>query len=305
MVPALKRYMKELVARKVVEEENVMMVTKECSAILQNKVLTKKGDPGRFVISVKIGPMTYACSLCDLGSSVNLMPYSVAKRLGFTKFKPTKISLVFADRSTKLPIGVIEHLHVRIGDTLIPADFMVLELDEEPKDPLILGCAFLCTSRAIIDVEEGIVDLRLGDMVVRFEMNKLLKKPMIDGQTFIIHDGSEIAGEVTEEILAKDSLEVALTKAEGVHGFLSEDTEGFAKILDSSIREEKMVAYMILEGEKNLMGKDKAGAPAPTPGEPAPDDSISGSWSELKAPKLELKALPAGLRYAFLSPNST
>ncbi|KAL1206472.1 hypothetical protein V5N11_020835 [Cardamine amara subsp. amara] len=196
MIPSLKRYMKELVAGKVVEEENVMLVSKECSAILQSKVLTKKGDPGRFVISVKIGPCTFACSLCDLGSSVNLMPYSVAKRLGFTKFKPTKISLVFADRSTKLPMGVIEDLHVRIGDTLIPADFVVLELDEEPKDPLILGRAFLCTARAIIDVEEDIVDLRLGDMLVRFEMNKLLKKPMIDGQTFVIHDGSDVSEDV-------------------------------------------------------------------------------------------------------------
>ncbi|KAL1208804.1 hypothetical protein V5N11_010484 [Cardamine amara subsp. amara] len=97
--------------------------------------------------------MTFACSLCDLGSSVNLMPYSVAKCLGFTKFKPTKISLVFADRSTKLPVRIIEDLHVRIGDTLIPVDFVVLELDEEPKEPLILGRAFLCTTRAIIDVE--------------------------------------------------------------------------------------------------------------------------------------------------------
>ncbi|KAL1200797.1 hypothetical protein V5N11_009463 [Cardamine amara subsp. amara] len=140
MIPSLKWYMKELVAGKVVEEEIVMIVSKECSAILQSKVLTKKGDPGRFVISVKIGP-------CDLGSSVNLMPYSVAKRLGFTKFKPTKSSLVFADRSTKLPVGVIEDLHIRIGDTLIPGDFVVLELDEEPKDPLILGRAFLCRRR--------------------------------------------------------------------------------------------------------------------------------------------------------------
>ncbi|KAL1208875.1 hypothetical protein V5N11_010552 [Cardamine amara subsp. amara] len=199
--------------------------------------------------------MTFACSLCDLGSRVNLMPYSVAKRLGFTKFKPTKISLVFADRSTKLPVGIIEDLHVRIGDTLVPADFVVLELDKDPKDPLILGRAFLCTARAIIDVQEGIVDLRLGDMVVRFEMNKLIKKPMIDGQTFVIHDGSEIAGEVTEEILAKYPLEVALTKAEGVHGFLIEDTEGLAKMLDSSLRVEKMVAYMSLEGEKIRWGK--------------------------------------------------
>ncbi|KAL1213171.1 hypothetical protein V5N11_026431 [Cardamine amara subsp. amara] len=184
------------------------------------------------------------------------MPYSVAKRLGFTKFKPTKISLVFADRSTKLPVGVIEDLHVRIGDTLIPADFVVLELDEEPKDPLILGRAFLCRARAIIDVKEGIVDLRLGDMLVRLEMNKLLKKPMIDGQTFVIHDGSDVSEDVVEEILANDPLEVALTKSEG------EDTHGFAKFLDSNIRvEEKDEFLSLVEGTKI----DDKGAPQRAP----------------------------------------
>ncbi|CAA7020499.1 unnamed protein product [Microthlaspi erraticum] len=135
MIPALKKYMKELISGKVAEDENVMLVSEECSAVLQNKVIKKRSDPGRFVLSVQIGHMTFACSLCDLGSSVNLMPYSVAKRLGYTKFKPTKVSLVFADRSTKFPVGILEDLHVQIGNTLIPADFVVLELDEEPKDP--------------------------------------------------------------------------------------------------------------------------------------------------------------------------
>ncbi|XP_024016199.1 uncharacterized protein LOC112089681 [Eutrema salsugineum] len=213
MIPALKRYMKEFVSGKAVEEESVMMVSKECSAVLQNKVLKKRSDPGRFVLSVRIGNVLFARSLCDLGSSVNLMPYSVAKRLGYTRFKPTKISLVFADRSTKFPVGILEDLHVQIGDTLIPADFVVLEVDEEPKDPLILGRSFLCTAGAIIDVKGGVIDLQLGDMVVRFEMNKLLKKPMLDGQKFVIDDGSSIAEEVAEEILAIDPLEVALTKA--------------------------------------------------------------------------------------------
>ena len=32
---------------------------------------------------------------------------------------------------------------------------------------------------------------------------------------------------------------------------------------------------------------------------------IDGDWSELKAPKVELKPLPKGLRYAFLGTNST
>ncbi|XP_024007909.1 uncharacterized protein LOC112083919 [Eutrema salsugineum] len=170
--------MKGLVSGKVVEEESVMMVSKECSAVLQNKVLKKRSDPGRFVLSVRIG--------------------NVFQAIGLHQIQADKISLVFADRSTKYPVGVLEDLHVQLGDTLIPADFVVLELDEEPKDPLILGRSFLCTAGAIIDMKGGVIDIQLGDMVVRFEMNKLLKKPMLDGQTYVIDDGSDIAEEVAE-----------------------------------------------------------------------------------------------------------
>ena len=53
------------------------------------------------------------------------MPYSVAKCMGLTNFKPTRILLVFTDRSVKLPVGVLEDLQVQIGNTTIPADFVV------------------------------------------------------------------------------------------------------------------------------------------------------------------------------------
>lgn len=99
---------------------------------------------------------------------LNLMPYSVAKRLGYTKFKPTRISFVFAERLAKLPFVVLEDLHVQISNAMIPADFVVLELDEEHKDPLILGRPFLCTAGAIIDVRNGRIDLHLGDIVMKF-----------------------------------------------------------------------------------------------------------------------------------------
>ncbi|KAL1193254.1 hypothetical protein V5N11_017087 [Cardamine amara subsp. amara] len=72
---------------------------------------------------------------------------------GYTKFKQTKISLVFADRSLNLPVGILEDLHVRIGNALISADFGVLELAEEPNDPFILGRPFRCTGGALIDVQ--------------------------------------------------------------------------------------------------------------------------------------------------------
>ncbi|CAA7032395.1 unnamed protein product [Microthlaspi erraticum] len=186
MIPALKKYMKELISGKVAEEENVMLVSEECSAVLQT-------------------------------------------------------------RSTKFPVGILEDLHVQIGNTLIPADFVVLELDEEPKDPLILGRNFLCTAGAIIDVKGGIIDLHLGDIVMRFEMNKLLKKPMLDGQTYVIEDGSNLVDEVSEEMLLDDPLEVALTKAEGEYDFLNEEADGFGKMMDASGKMERLVAFMSLE----------------------------------------------------------
>ncbi|CAA7036940.1 unnamed protein product [Microthlaspi erraticum] len=241
MIPALKKYMKELISGKVAEDENVMLVSEECSAVLQNKVIKKRSDPGRFVLSVQIG---HDLRMLSLRSWLEREPDAVfcGQAIGIHKFKPTKI-----------------------GNTLIPADFVVLELDEEPKDPLILGRNFLCTAGAIIDVKGGIIDLHLGDIVMRFEMNKLLKKPMLDGQTYVIEDGSNLVDEVSEEMLLDDPLEVALTKA---------------------------------EGEK--IDRSRARSIECTSGE-----SVNSPWSESSAPKLELKTLPAGLRYAFLGPNST
>ncbi|CAA7051688.1 unnamed protein product [Microthlaspi erraticum] len=200
MIPALKKYMKELISGKVAEDENVMLVSEECSAVLQNKVIKKRSDPGRFVLSVQIGH--------DL------------RMLSLRSWLEREPDAIFCGQA----IGIHE-----IGNTLIPADFVVLELDEEPKDPLILGRNFLCTAGAIIDVKGGIIDLHLGDIVMRFEMNKLLKKPMLDGQTYVIEDGSNLVDEVSEEMLLDDPLEVALTKAEGEYDFLNEEADGFGK----------------------------------------------------------------------------
>ena len=58
---------------------------------------------------------------------------------------------------------MLEDLSVTIGSVEIPTDFVVLEIDEEPKDPLILGRPFLSTAGALIDVRKGKIDLNLGE----------------------------------------------------------------------------------------------------------------------------------------------
>ncbi|KAF8096347.1 hypothetical protein N665_0311s0001 [Sinapis alba] len=221
------------------------------------------------------------------------MPYTVAKRLGFTNFKPTKIHLVFADRSVRHPVEVVLDIDVVIGNYKIPADFVVLELDQEPKDPLILGLPVLATTGAIIDMNICKIDLHLGDIIMKFEVDKILKRPTLDGHTFSIDHASEDDGdeEMTEELLRDDPLEIALTLAESKHGYLNEDTTGFAKVLNFGVQMAHMVAFLSLDEGKS-----------PTP--KAIADHLN-PWSELRAPKVELKTLKTELRYAFLGPNST
>ena len=67
------------------------------------------------------------------------MPKSVAERLCMTNYSSTRITLLFAERSKRVPEGILEDVPMKVGKCLIPADFVVLEYDEEPRDPLILG----------------------------------------------------------------------------------------------------------------------------------------------------------------------
>ncbi|CAA7021317.1 unnamed protein product [Microthlaspi erraticum] len=230
IIPSLRKYMKAILTSNVSLEEGAMMITKECSAILQNRMPEKLNDPGSFVLSCKIGSTHFHRALCDLGSSVNLMPYSVAKLLGITDFKPTKISLVFADRSVRRPVGVIMDVPIMVGDCYIPADFVVLELEHQPKDPLILGRPFLATAGAIIDVKNGKIDLHLGDIVMNFEVNKSMEKPTVDGQAFWIGELAETREEVLDELLLIDPLELALTKAENEYGYMEREAQVLSQV---------------------------------------------------------------------------
>ncbi|RVW53762.1 Retrovirus-related Pol polyprotein from transposon 297 [Vitis vinifera] len=83
-------------------------LTEQVSAIIQCKSPVKYKDPGCPTISVSIGGTCVEKALLDLGASVNLLPYYVYKQLGLGELKPTSITLSLADRSVKIPRGMIE-----------------------------------------------------------------------------------------------------------------------------------------------------------------------------------------------------
>ncbi|XP_013608223.1 PREDICTED: uncharacterized protein LOC106314978 [Brassica oleracea var. oleracea] len=181
VAPSIKKYVKDMVSNGFpAAEHNVMMVSEEVIAINQGKTPIKRPDTGSFVLDCNIRDKSFPRSLCDLGSSVNLMPHSVAISLGYDEFKPTKITLVLAGRSVRVPEGVLDDIPIRINDCHVPTDFVVLKYQNEPKDPLILGRPFLATAGAIIDVKEGQICLNIGNIPMTFDMEKLIKRPLID-----------------------------------------------------------------------------------------------------------------------------
>ncbi|KAL5574401.1 hypothetical protein UlMin_023998 [Ulmus minor] len=160
-MPKYAKFMKEILSkkRKLGDYETVML-NEECSAVLQRKLPQKLKDPGSFTIPCTIGSCNFDKVLCDLGASINLMPLSVFRKLGLGEVKPTSISLQLADRSVKYPRGVIEDVLIKVDKFIFPADFVVLDMEEDREMPLILGRPFLATGRTLIDVQQGKLILR-------------------------------------------------------------------------------------------------------------------------------------------------
>ncbi|XP_075109267.1 uncharacterized protein LOC142181048 [Nicotiana tabacum] len=115
----------------------MVMLTKKCSAILQNKLPQKLGDPGSFTIPCPLGGVYFEKALYDTGASINLMPFSIFRKLDFGKMKDISVSLQFPDQSTKKPKGIIENVLVRVDKFVFPVDFIVLEMKEYPDEPII------------------------------------------------------------------------------------------------------------------------------------------------------------------------
>nr|GFA56609.1 reverse transcriptase domain-containing protein [Tanacetum cinerariifolium] len=71
-------------------------------------------------------------TLADLGASINLMPYSLWKKLSLPDLTPTCMTLELADRSISRPVGVAEDVYVKVGSFHFLADFVVIDFDADP-----------------------------------------------------------------------------------------------------------------------------------------------------------------------------
>ena len=180
-VPAYAKFLKDLCTiKKGLGIEKKAFLTEQVSAIIQSKYPVKYKDPGSPTISVNIGGNCIDKSLLDLGASVNLMSYSMYKQLGLGELKPTNITLSLADRSVKIPKGIVEDVLVKIDKFYYPVDFVVLDTEpivSEPNHvPIILGRPFLATANAIINCRNGVMQLTFGNMTLELNIFHLNNK---------------------------------------------------------------------------------------------------------------------------------
>ncbi|CAL1413328.1 unnamed protein product [Linum trigynum] len=80
------------------------------------------------------------------------------------------MSIQLAYRSIVHPRGIVEDLLVKVDRFFYPADFVVLDINEDAEVPLLLGRPFLATDKAIIDVHIGTLVLRGGEEQITFSI---------------------------------------------------------------------------------------------------------------------------------------
>ena len=163
-VPKYAKFLTDLcIVKRGLNVDKKAFLTEQVSAIIQCNTLVKYKDPGCPTISVNIGGTCVEKALLDLGASVNLLPYSMYKQLGLGELKPTSITLSLANRSIKIPKGIVEDVLIQVDKFYYPVDFVVLDTEpaaiEANYVPIILGKPFLATFNAIINCQNGVMQL--------------------------------------------------------------------------------------------------------------------------------------------------
>nr|GEZ96097.1 reverse transcriptase domain-containing protein [Tanacetum cinerariifolium] len=276
-------------------------LNEHCSAVLLKKLTEKLGDPRKFLIPCDFPGMAECLALADLDASINLMPFFVWKRLSLPDLTPTCMTLELADRLISYPVGVAEDVYVKVGSFHFSADFVVVDFDADPRVPLILGRSFLKTGRALIDVFEGEVTLRIGKEAITFNLDQTSRySANYSDMTAKRIDVIDMAcKEYSQEVLGF------------MIDFLFEEVDAFLAIEDDPTSLEFYQPYLDPEGDILLLKaflNDDPSLPPPNQGNYLPEvrkelkicEAKSNKSSIDKPPEVELKDLPPHLEYAFL-----
>ncbi|GKE22084.1 reverse transcriptase domain-containing protein [Tanacetum coccineum] len=305
-------------------------LNEHCSAVILNKLPEKLRDPGKFLIPCDFPRMDECLALDDLGASINLISLSVWKRLSLSELTLTCMTLELADRSITKPIGIAEDVSVKVGMFYFPANFVVVDFDADPRVPLILERSFLKTGRALIDVYEGELTLRVGKEAITFNLDQTSRYSSNYDDTSVncIDILDMTCEENCQEVLGffdvigscnptpyydpiVSTSSPTLTSFGDSDFLLFEEADAFLALEDDPNSPEVDDSYYDSEGDILLLEAILNSDPLPPP--PNQGNYLPKIRKELEVceaktdkssidepPKVELKDLPPYLEYAFL-----
>ncbi|GKD24054.1 hypothetical protein Tco_1225757 [Tanacetum coccineum] len=233
-------------------------MNERCLAVLLNKLPSKEKDLGSFTIPCDIGQLHIDNALADLGASISLMPYMMYEKLGL--------------------------------------DSIILDMPEDSRVPIILGRPFLATARAMIDVFNKKITLRVGDDEVIFDVDQSIKRPPTeDDECYEIDDLDDTINAEAQELLANDEPDSFLSR-------------GLEKSIDKSDLEDCEPVECNNNNDSNKPIRRIASINTPysidqETAEPVKlerEHLYSASANEIDEKKPELKDLPNHLEYAYL-----
>ncbi|GKB38324.1 reverse transcriptase domain-containing protein [Tanacetum coccineum] len=229
----------------------ITLLNEHCSAVILNKLPEKLGDPGKFLIPCDFPGMDECLALADLGASINLMPLSVWKKLSLPELTPTCMTLELADRLITQPIGIAEDVYLKVGKFKFPADFVVVDFDADPRVPLILERSFLKTGRALIDVYEGELTLRVGKEAVTFNLDQTSRySSNYDDMTANRIDVIEMAcEEYSQEVLGFSDVIASGNPTPYYDPIVSTSSSTLTPFGDSDFLLEEVDAFLALEDD--------------------------------------------------------
>ncbi|XP_014490075.1 uncharacterized protein LOC106752819 [Vigna radiata var. radiata] len=144
---------------------------------------------------------------------MNPMPLSMFKKIGEFELKPTRMTLQLVDKSIKYPHGVVKDVLVKVDKFLFPMDFVIMEMEEDTKVPLILGRPFMKIARVLIDVDNGKLKVRVQNEEVNFNVFEAMSHPNDVEACFQIDALDELCLNAEKVALISSPLEKTLIDA--------------------------------------------------------------------------------------------
>ncbi|XP_027082446.1 uncharacterized protein [Coffea arabica] len=189
-IPRYAKFLKELcTTKKKLKGNEKVHLGENISVVLQRKLPPKCKDPGMFTVPCNIGNIRIEKAMLDLGASINVMPCSIYNMLNLGPLKETGIIIQLIDRSNAYPDGVLEDILVQVDKLVFPADFYVLDMEEDNSansPPILLGRPFLRTSRTKIDVYSGTLTMEFDGDIIKFNIYDAVKYPNESHSVFVI-----------------------------------------------------------------------------------------------------------------------